>query len=384
MEKYFAKTLMGLEDLLVEELKACGAKNVEKEVRGAAFEADQEILYRVHYISRFTIRVSKEIFTFHAKDPEELYKNAIRLNWKYHIDLDKTFAISHAVNSKFFTHSQYAALKLKDAIVDHFRMKKGRRPNVNVKFPDTRLLLHINDDHVRVSLDLTGKSLHQRGFRPAQTVAPINEVLAAGMIALSGWDKETSFLDPMCGSGTLTLEAIMTACNIPSQFQRHHFDFMNLEEFDEELWKKVVSEEKAKIKKVETTFRASDITANSLKELETSLQRLPVDVNVKIKHQDFFMIQRAREKWHILLNPPYDERIKTEDVDELYGQIGNKLKHDFAGCSAWIISSNMDALKHIGLKPSTKVNLKNGKLDCKYQGFEMHEGKRKEFLKKRS
>ncbi|MGB0424118.1 MAG: THUMP domain-containing class I SAM-dependent RNA methyltransferase [Flavobacteriales bacterium] len=384
MEKYFAKTLMGLEDLLVEELKACGAKNVEKEVRGASFEADQEILYRVHYISRFAIRVSKEIFTFHAKDPEELYKNAIRLNWKYHIDLDKTFAISHAVNSKFFTHSQYAALKLKDAIVDHFRIKKGRRPNVNVKFPDTRLLLHINDDHVRISLDLTGKSLHQRGFRPAQTVAPLNEVLAAGMIALSGWDKETSFLDPMCGSGTLTLEAIMTACNIPSQFQRHHFDFMNLEEFDEEIWKKVVSEEKAKIKKVDTTFRASDITANSLKELEASLKRIPVDVNVKIKHQDFFMIQRAREKWHILLNPPYDERIKTEDVDELYGQIGNKLKHDFAGCSAWIISSNMDALKHIGLKPSTKVNLKNGKLDCKYQGFEMHEGKRKEFLKKRS
>ena len=384
MEKYFAKTLMGLEDLLVEELKACGAQKVEKDVRGASFEADLQGLYRVHYISRFTIRVSKEIFTFRAKDPEELYKNAIRLNWRPHIDLDKTFAISHSVNSKFFTHSQYAALKLKDSIVDHFRMKKGRRPNVNVKFPDTRLLLHINDDFVRISLDLTGKSLHQRGFRPAQTVAPINEVLAAGMIALSGWDKETSFLDPMCGSGTITLEAIMSACNIPSQFQRHHFDFMNLENFDEELWKKVVSEEKAKIKSVDTTFRASDLQANSLKELETSLQRLPVKVNVKIKHQDFFKIQRAREKWHLVLNPPYDERIKAEDVDDLYEQIGNKLKHDFAGCSAWIISSNMDALKHVGLKPSKKINLKNGSLDCKYQGFEMHEGKRKEFLKKKA
>ncbi|NQX92449.1 MAG: class I SAM-dependent RNA methyltransferase, partial [Flavobacteriales bacterium] len=297
MTSYFAKTLQGLEDLMVQELIDLGAQNVEPQVRGAKFDADLKTFYKIHYESRFTIRVTREIFTFFAKNPEQLYKNAIRLNWRPHIHLDKTFAISHTVNSKYFNHSQYAALKLKDAIVDHFRMKKGRRPNINVKFPDTRLQLHINDDQVRVSIDCTGKSLHQRGFRPAQAAAPINEVLAAGMIALSGWDKKTPFLDPMCGSGTLTLEAIMMAANIPPQFQRRHFDFMNNEDFDDALWQETIAEAKKKITPLETHFKASDTAVDGLRELEGALGRLPVEAQVRVKKQDFFKIQKAREPW---------------------------------------------------------------------------------------
>lgn len=380
MTNYFAKTLMGLEDLLVEELKSLGAENVEKEVRGASFDASPEVLYRVHYCSRFTIRVLKELFTFKAKSPEDLYKMVIRLNWRPIIDLDKSFAIGHAVNSKYFTHSQYAALKMKDAIVDHFRMKKGRRPNVNVKFPDTKLQLHINDDQVRISLDCTGKSLHQRGFRPAQAQAPLNEVLAAGMIALSGWDKETPFLDPMCGSGTLTLEALMMDANIPPQMHRRHFDFMNFEDFDEEIWRETIAKAKKQIKEPTATYKATDLMSNPLRDLEDALARFSVKPNIRIKRQDFFKIQKARSPWHMIINPPYDERLKTDDIEDLYAKIGTKLKKDFPGCQAWIISSNMDALKHIGLKPLSKIPLKNGKLDCLFQGFEMHEGKRKDFL----
>ena len=381
MESYFAKTLAGLEAYLEEELRELGAKEVLAEVRGVTFKADTETIYRIHLCSRLTIRVLKDLTSFFAKDPTDLYQKAIRYNWKKIIDVDGTFAIGAVTTGEHFQHSKYASLKLKDAIADHFRMKKGRRPNIDVKNPDVQLHLHIRDKQVTIAQDLTGESLHHRGYRPKNARAPLNEILAAGMLKIADWKSQSDFLDPMCGSGTLLLEALHMSANVPSQWKRDHFAFMNDVAFEEELWEKVRKEAEAKFIEPKVRFFASDLDFAAIVQLKASIKELPFKANVEVKTGNFFELEAPGAPRFIIMNPPYGERIQTEgDIMDLYIEIGNELKLKYSGSTAWMISSDLKALKRVGLKPEKRVPLKNGQLDCRFVGFNLFKGKRKDQL----
>lgn len=381
METYFAKTLAGLEEALESELKSLGAEDVQVEVRGVSFKADQKTMYRIHLCSRLCIRVLQDLTNFFAKDPDDLYKKAIRYNWKKVIDVDGTFAIGAVSTGEHFPHSKYASLKLKDSIADHFRMKKGRRPDIDVKNPDVQLHLHIRDQQVTIAIDLTGESLHHRGYRPKNARAPLNEILAAGMLTLAGWNSEHDFLDPMCGSGTLLLEAMHMSANVPSQWKRDHFAFMNSMDFSEDLWMELRKETEAQFIRPKVKFQASDLDFAAVLQLKSSLKELPFEVDVEVKTGNFFELTPPEKPMFIIMNPPYGERIQTEgEIEELYIEIGNELKKNYSGSTAWMISSDLQALKRVGLKPAKRIPLKNGQLDCRFVGFNLFRGKRKDQL----
>jgi putative N6-adenine-specific DNA methylase len=374
---YVAKTLFGLEDLLVDELKSFKCESVKKLNRAVQFETDLKGLYMANLRSRYALRILQPVIEFKAADTDELYKKAMLMDWQSYMTLDQTFAIDATTKSEAFTHSKYASLKLKDAIADHFREKTGDRPNVDPEFPDIRFNLHIWEDNITISLDASGESLHKRGYRPASARAPISEVLAAGMLGLAGWNGQTNFMDPMCGSGTLLLEALHMAANVPSQWLRRHYAFFEWANYDEELWEEVRRETWMLKKPVDVKFYASDLEPGTIRLLQDSIKRLPVRAEIQIEQQNFFEMVPPEGPFFIIMNPPYGERIKTEDIERFYSQIGDKLKLDFQGSSAWFISSNKDALKRFGLKPSKKFELFNGQLKCKFSGFELYSGSKK-------
>lgn len=375
-----AKTMHGLEDLLVDELKQIGASNIRKATRAVEFEGDKKVLYRANYELRTAIRILVPFYQFRARHENHFYKKVMEFDWSEIMNPDRTFAINAAVRSKYFTHSKYISLKAKDAIVDQFRNRTGIRPSIDVKDPDIRLNLHIQEDQCSIALDSSGDSLHRRGYRLNTGVAPINEVLAAGMIKLSGWDGTTPFFDPMCGSGTIPIEAAMLVKNIPAQTLRERFAFHSWKDFDKAIWDEVVEEAKARIRDVEVPIFAFDKDPQARHYTRKNAMLAGVDEFIDLDRQDFFQIEPPAETGLIIMNPPYDERMPDEDIAAFYKEIGDHLKNTFSGWTAWMISSNKDALKSIGLRPSKKTTLFNGKLECKFQKFEMFAGKRIDHL----
>ena len=374
----FASCLAGLEPLLEQELKDFGCVDVEPAVRGCSFKTDYEGMVRVNLASRFAVRVLIPWYNGFAKSNDDLYHMGKKIEWESIMRSDSTFAISFTVNSKYFEHSQYAALKLKDSIADRFRMKFGKRPSVDKDNPDLRLHLRIQDDKVLISLDSSGESLHKRGYRPFGAKAPLNECLAAGMIAFTGWDMKSPLLVPMCGSGTLVMEAAMMASNLPSQWFRPHYGFMKWTNFDEETTQKVRLELWQQRKSDHLPIEATDIERAAIRQTGDALKRIAWDHGISLEQMDFFQLPPREEPCTIILNPPYGERMRPENIEQLYRSIGLKLKNDFPGSTAWIISSNKEAYNHIGFKPSAKHTLYNGKLECMYSGFELYQGSRKE------
>ena len=377
--KMIAKTQLGLEEVLKEELIQLGAQEVNVLNRAVSFVGDLGFMYKANLCSRTAIRILQPIHHLTAKTNVQLYEEAKKLEWDDYIDLNNTIAVNAAVNSDFFNHSHYVALKVKDAIVDYFRNKnRGKRPNVDVKNPDVRINVHVSNDKCNISLDSSGDSLHKRRYRHVTNNAPISEVLAAGLILLSDWDRESDFLDPMCGSGTLAIEAAMIACNIPPALHRNRFGFMNWKNFDEELWNIIKYSALKKVKDFPGKIIACDRAFSSIRKAEANIKDALLDDIIEVHRMNFIKKPYLFENNGVVLfNPPYGERLKT-DVYDLYAQIGDTLKKNYAGCSAWLITSDMEGVKHIGLKHTRRIKIFNGKLECRFLKYEIYKGSKKQ------
>ena len=375
--KFLAKTLFGLEVLLVKELEDLGGENVVQLNRAVSFEGDLECLYKVNYRSRLAIRVVKPFLEFTAHNEAVFYKRLRRYDWTQMFTLDQTFCVDSTVKSDYFRHSKYVSLKTKDAIVDLFRMKNdGLRPSIDIRNPDFKINLHCRQKDFTLSLDSSGDSLHKRGYRQSERQAPLNEILATGMILLSEWNKKNTFYDPMCGSGTLLTEAHAIAHNIPPRQNRELYGFMNWPDFDLSLWQKVKDEANAQINDDVVKIYGTEIDETQYYETKSLLTKLDL-TGIEIKHSDFIDSSPPEKNGLIICNPPYGERLDEDDVEELYKELGDTLKTNYTGWEAWIISSNKTALKRVGLRPSKKLMLYNGALECKYHKYEMYEGSRK-------
>jgi putative N6-adenine-specific DNA methylase len=372
-----AKTSSGLEQILANEIKAIGGKNITLGNRAVFYEGNLEIIYKSNYFLRTALRILKEIEFFRFKNVDQYYLKCKEIDWLQYFSVDQSFVIHSTVgNSKDFTNSMFASLKAKDAIADYFRQKSGKRPNVDTENPEIVIDLHIHGDSCTVSLDSSGDSLHKRGYRIKQGEAPLNEVLAAGMILLTGWKGECDFLDPMCGSGTLPIEAAMIAHNIPAGKFRKNYAFENWRDFDQLLLDSI--KQSTEKKEFKYNIYASDISGSSLLNAQTNARRALVFNKIKFQTSDFKDLKTPLNNGLIILNPPYGERLKERDLDQLYAMIGERLKHQFTGNNAWILSSSMESLKFIGLKPEVRIDLFNGSLKCKYNHYRLFSGKRKE------
>ncbi|MCM1076223.1 MAG: THUMP domain-containing protein [Bacteroides sp.] len=380
-----AKTLKGLEDVLAEELRGLGAVNVEPGRRMVSFEGDLAMLYRANICCRTALSILRPIYKFIAKDSDSLYEMVKEYNWSDVLSLEKTFSIDTTSHSSEFTHSRFVTYRVKDAIVDYFKDRFGpdKRPGVRLNDADVMINVHIDGDRVTLSLNSSGESLHKRGWRVAQTEAPINEVLAAGIILKSGWRGETPFVDPMCGSGTFLVEAAMIAANIMPGSFRKEFAFEHWHDYDSELFEKVM-EENSERRDVPFKIYGSDMSPKAVAIAERNILAAGVDeyINLRIRSLQQWDAAPADGVPGVLItNPPYGERINTEDMEQLYKLIGTKLKRVFLGYHAWVISSNIDYLTAIGLSPSSKEEMQNGGLDCELREYIIFEGTKSDFRK---
>ncbi len=375
--KMTAKTLFGFEELLANELKQLGALHIQQGLRMVSFEGDNGFMYKANLACRTAIKILKPIHSFKLKNEQELYDGIFKIDWSQYMNEEQTLAIDATVFSDFFTHSKYVSLKSKDAIVDQFRERKGSRPNVDIDSPDLRINIHINQDECTVSLDSSGTSLHQRGYKTATNIAPINEVLAAGLLLLSGWDGQCDFLDPMCGSGTVLIEAAMIACHIPANINRREFAFERWADWDEKLYETIKESLLTKTREFQYSIKGNDIDITAIKKATDNVKNANLEEYIQIEQDDFFDTKKMGEaKLHILFNPPYDERIGIK-TEEFYEDIGNTLKRHYPGTNAWLITANLEALKFVGLKPSRKIKVFNGALEARLVKYEMYEGKKK-------
>lgn len=375
--KFVAKTLYGLEKVLAEEIIAMGASDVQAVNRAVMFSGDKDLLYRVNYCSRTALSVLMPVSDFRIRSKDDLYKNGSKIDWDRYMDADDTFSIVPVVNSPHFGHTGYAGLILKDAIADYFRNKTGRRPSVDTSDPIILINLHISNDQVTISIDSSVVPLFKRGYRQEQAVAPLNEVLAAGILMLSGWNASSSLTDPMCGSGTIPIEAALIACKIPPGKFRKYFGFQRWKDFDEELFEKVKMEADGYIRHSPVKIMGSDISEQAIQQAKNNLSRAELNDDVFLQQVDFKTLKTTDDQGHIFLNPPYGQRLQPDEIDELYGMIGTTLKHNFPGTIAWLITSNKESLKKVGLKPREKYTLFNGALECTLLKYEMYQGTRK-------
>ena len=376
--KMVAKTLFGLEELLAQELRQLGASEVEIGIRNVSFEGDTGFMYKANLCCRTAIKILKPISAFNIFTEDDLYKKIYELPWEDYMEVDGTLAVNATVFSDVFTHSHYIALKTKDAIVDRFRDKEGERPNVDLDHPTLRVNVHIDRNICTVSLDSSGESLHKRGYKVESTLAPINEVLAAGIIMLAGWNGQCNLLDPMCGGGTFLTEAAMIACNIPPNLNRDEFGFETWPDFDVDLYEKIEDAALKKIRDFPHKIFGFDNDPVAVHKAKENIKNANLQDFIEVRQQDFFQSEKEGDKpLYMIFNPPYDERISVGDIENFYSSIGNTLKRGYPGTQAWMITSNMEALKFVGLRPSKKIKLFNGKLEAKLVRYEMYEGSRK-------
>ncbi|HNE50917.1 MAG: THUMP domain-containing protein [Chitinophagales bacterium] len=377
--KIVCKTFQGLEQVLSEELRQLNAKNIEIGRRAVVCDFDLELMYRCNLELRTCLKVLVPIFEFESTSPDDLYNFATRLSWDKFMNVSQSFAIDFTIQSEYFKHSQFASLKLKDAICDSFRKKQDKRPNVNTDKPDILFNLHIFRDKVTISLDSSGVSLHQRGNRVEQTIAPINEVLAAGLILLSKWDKQSHFIDAMCGSGTIVIEAASMAINKAPNLERRYFCFKNWQNYDRTLYDAICLDLENKIVKFPFKIIGSDNNKKAIFVAKANIQKAWFQDVVEIREISIQKMIPPLDRGTLIINPPYGERMEAYQVDLLYKQIGTAFKEHFSGYTCGVISSDVNALKAIGLKPLKKFPVVNGKLDCMYYLYEMYEGTRRKF-----
>jgi putative N6-adenine-specific DNA methylase len=375
-----AKTFRGLEDVLAEELRAMGALNVEAGRRMVAFEGDKEMLYRANFGCRTALRILKPFYKFKAHTPDKLYDRIKEFDWSTLLTTDKTFAIDVTVNSEDFTNSRFVTYRVKDAIADWFRDRStdGKRPGVRLTDADVMLNVHISGSDVTVSLDSSGESLHKRGWRAAQTEAPINEVLAAGIILKSGWRGQAPLIDPMCGSGTFLIEAALIAANIAPGVYRKSFAFERWKDFDQELFDKIYQDDSAE-RVVTCPILGGDLSPKAIAIATENIKSAGVSKYVSVECKPLSQWNEVPANGFMITNPPYGERLKPADLDGLYGLLGEKLKHVFTGYHAWIIGYQDEHFAKIGLAPSSKEALLNGSLECELREYVIFDGDMRSF-----
>jgi len=375
--KMIAKTLFGFEEILAKELRNLGALHVVEGTRNVAFEGDAGFMYKANLCLRTAIKIIKPIQSFSVKDEKDLYRKIYRMDWAAQLTVDDTIAIDATVHSDNFTHSLYVSQKTKDAIVDKFRETDGKRPDVDVKHPDLRINIHIHQNTCNVSLDTSGRSLHHRGYRRATNIAPINEVLAAGLLLLSGWDGQCDFLDPMCGSGTMLTEAAMIACNIPANINRKEFAFEKWHDFDAELYDKIVDACLSKTREFHYKIVGLDKAPSAVRKAKDNIENANLSEYIRVDKADFFKTEKeVGGPLHMCFNPPYGERLDI-NMEDFYSAIGDTLKQSYPGTNAWFITSNLEALKFVGLRPSRKIKVFNSHLESRLIKYVMYEGSKK-------
>ena len=375
--KMIAKTFFGFEEILAKELQQLGAQEVEIGTRAVSFKGDKGFMYKANLSLRTALKILKPIYYFKATNDQNLYKGIQGIDWSKYIGENQTFVIDTTIHSDNFKHSQFVSQKAKDAIVDQFREKTGQRPSIDKDFPDLRINIHIDRDQVSVALDTSGASLHHRGYRTATNIAPINEVLAAGMLLLSGWDGSSDFLDPMCGSGTLLAEAAMIACNIPANINRKEFAFEKWNDWDNDLFDQIIDALMKRTKEFHHTIIGYDKAPSAVQKAKDNIRNANLDDYVSIIQGDFFESKKENTgPLHMVFNPPYGERLNIE-LERFYREIGDTLKNNYPNTNAWFITANLEALKFVGLRPSRKIKLFNGSLEARLVKYEMYEGSKK-------
>ena len=375
--KMVAKTFFGFEEILAKELLMLGAQDVEQGVRMVSFKGDKGFMYKANLSLRTALKILKPIYFFRVTNEESLYKGISGINWSHYLNANQTFVIDATVHSDKFNHTEFVAQKSKDAIVDQFRNKTGQRPSVDKQYPDLRINIHIDKDQCSVALDTSGTSLHQRGYRTATNIAPINEVLAAGMLLLSGWDGQGDFLDPMCGSGTILAEAAMIACNIPANINRKEFAFEKWPDWDNDLFDQIVDSCLKRVREFHYTIKGYDKAPSAVAKAKDNIKNANLDEYVTISERNFFDTEKeSKGPLHMVFNPPYGERLDIQ-MENFYQSIGDTLKKNYPGTNAWFITANLEALKFVGLKPSRKIKLFNGSLEARLVKYEMYEGSKR-------
>ena len=375
-----AKTLQGLEEILAGELIALGANNVEIGRRMVSFEGDTEMLYKANFYCRTALRILKPIYTFRAKNADEVYTQVKSVDWDKYMDVDKTFAIDSVIFSEDFNHSKFVAYRTKDAIADYFMDKYTKRPSVRVSNPDLYINIHISHNSCTLSIDSSGESLHKRGYRVDQTDAPLNEVLAAGMIMKTGWKGDSNFVDPMCGSGTMLIEATMIALNIAPGIHRKEFAFEKWVDFDQDLFDRIYNDDSNE-REFEFKAYGSDVSPVAIEIARKNIRSAGLSKYINLDVKPLQQYSDAPLPGIMITNPPYGERISSKDLLGLYEMIGERMKHAFMGYNVWIISYQEECFEKIGLRPSEKHKLINGSLECEYRRYEIFEGKREDYKK---
>lgn len=376
---FTAKTFAGLEGVLSNELKALGAKNIEAGRRVVTFSGDKRLLYKANLSLRTALRILVPIKSFKVSNIEDVYIGVRSIEWDTIFHVEKTFLIEQTIYSDIVSNTRFATYKAKDAIADYFNEKYGKRPNVSVANPDIFINLHISNNNCTVSLDSSGEPLYKRGYRVAQTLAPMNEVLAAGLVLLSGWDGKSNFMDPMCGSGTIAIEAALIARNIAPGIFRKHFAFEEWNDFDADLLDELYNDDSS-----ETEFKhkiyASDINRAAVDTARKNIAAASVSKNIELTVSDFMELTPPPSPLCVITNPPYGERIKA-DIERLYSAMGSTLKHKYADTTCHIISSSREGFNALGLKPSSSLKLFNGEIECEYRTYRIFGGKFKDFKK---
>ena len=374
-EKFVAKTYAGLEEILKEELIALGASNCQIGTRAVEFEGDMAMMYRANYFCRYALRILWQVHEFTFRDNKQFYEQVFKFPAERLMDADGTLAFSVTMSGDMFRTPLFAAQLAKDAVCDRFRDKFDKRPSVDKENPDVQFHLHIYNNHAALFLDSSGESLHKRGYRVSTHPAQISEVVAAAMVKLAGWQADCDLIDPMCGSGTILIEAAMQALHIPAGFYREKYGFMRWKNYDRRMWNRITDEADI-LDDVPVNFYGSDISARFLGMAEANVKAARLSDFIHLFRKAMRDTQPKRVPSILIFNPPYGERLDMEEIDEFYTEIGDTLKQKYAGCTAHIISSNIQAIKHIGLHPSKKTTLYNGALECKFLRYDLYAGKR--------
>lgn len=376
--KMIAKTFYGFEEILSEELLKLGAQKIIKGNRNVSFYGDKGFMYKSNISLRTALKIIKPIKEFKFKDIDEYYKKIYEIKWEDYLDFNSSFLINSVVfNSKIFNNSKFTSLKAKDAIVDRFRNKFKNRPSINSFNPELKIEIHVNKNFCTISLDSSGESLHKRGYKKYNSAAPLNEVLAAGIILMSAWDKKSDLLDPMCGTGTFLIEAAMIARNIAPNLNRLAFAFEKWKDWDNELFETIEESVKSKEIEFEHKLYGFDISSAMIKKAEKNIEISDLGVDIEIVKKDFLTsIKTDNDKLHVLINPPYDKRISA-DVNQLYKKIGDTLKNNYLYSDVWIITANLEAIKSIGLKSSKKIKLFNANLESRLLNYKIYPGSKK-------
>jgi putative N6-adenine-specific DNA methylase len=375
--KMVAKTFFGFEDILMNELQVLGAQDIKQGTRMVSFWGDKGFMYKANLSLRTALKILNPIHQCKVFNEKSLYDGIGEIDWSQYMAAHQTFVVDVTLYSEAFNNSQFVALKTKDAIVDQFRSKFGIRPSIDKDFPHLRIHVHLDRDTATVSLDTSGDSLHHRGYRTATNIAPINEVLASGMLLLAGWDGKSDFLDPMCGSGTLLIEAAMIACNIPANINKKEFAFEKWNDWDPDLFEQIINSLMKKTREFHYTITGYDKAPSAVKKTQDNIINANLEDYISVKQQDFFESEKQTQgPLQMVFNPPYGERLEI-DEERFYREIGDTFKQSYPNTQAWFMTSNLEALKFVGLRPSRKIKLFNGKLEARLVKYEIYEGSKK-------